>query len=159
MDFIDIKNAYNQTRKVERDDIAKYFNKQEDFENEKPAARAGRKNYKSGGRLLKEYDLSNWNWVCVKRNKVKFFISLQTFDRDPNTGNLHVLMDRIGIYAYVGECSSVNAQTKMMMTNIELPMNDEKMNQLCNTLRDLSECEVYRIQGQYEEICSKHNLA
>ena len=78
MNFIEIKKAYNKARKDERNKIAKYFNKLEDFDKERPIARAGFNRYKSGGRLLKEYDLSNWNWVCVKRNNVNFFISLQT---------------------------------------------------------------------------------
>lgn len=49
-----------------------------------------------------------------------FFISLQTFVREPRTGNLHSFMDRIGVYDYVGNYSSIDAQAKMMMTNIEL---------------------------------------
>lgn len=51
-------------------------------------------------------------------------------------------MERIGIYAYVGNYSSIDAQTKMMMTNIELPLDDEKLDELGQILRDLSECNI-----------------
>lgn len=51
-------------------------------------------------------------------------------------------MDRIGVYAYVGNYSSIDAQTKMMTTNIELPQDDKKLNELGQTLRDLSECDI-----------------
>lgn len=107
---------------------------------------------------MEEYDLSNLKWVSVKRNNVYFFISLQAFDRDLRTGNLHVLMDRIGVYAYVGNYSSIDAQTKMMITNIELPLDDKKLNELGQTLRDLSECDIYKLQIQYEKVCTNHKL-
>ena len=102
---------------------------------------------------MEKYDLSNWKWVCVKRNDVHFFISLQTFDKDLRTGNLHILMDRIGVYAYVGNYSSIDAQSKMMMTNIELPLDDKG-----KTLRDLSECNIYKLQMQYEKVCTNNKL-
>ncbi len=149
---------YNEARTEERNKISRFFRTQGDFEIEKPAARAGVKKYNSGGKLIEEYDLSNWKWVCVKRNDVHFFVSLQTFDRDPCTGNLHILMDRIGVYAYVGNYSSVDAQIKMMMTNIELPLDDKKLNELGQTLRDLSECDIYKLQVQYEKVCTNHRL-
>jgi hypothetical protein len=158
LDFSEIKNIYNEARTQERNKISDFFRKQDDFETVKPAARAGAKNYSSGGRLMEEYDLRNWKWVCVKRNDVHFFVSLQTFDRDPHTGNLHILMDRIGIYAYVGHYSSIGAQTKMMATNIELPLDNIKLNELGQTLRDLSECDIYKLQAQYEKVCTNHRL-
>ncbi len=74
MDFSEIKNMYNEARTEERNKISRFFHTQDDFETEKPAARAGVKNYNSGGRLIEEYDLSNWKWICVKRNDVHFFV-------------------------------------------------------------------------------------
>lgn len=158
MDFKEIKDKYNQARKDQRNKIARFFNKHKDFETERPAARNGSLNYKSGKRLVKEYDLRNWQWICVKRNDVHFFISLQTFDKDPTTGNFHVLMDRIGIYAYVGEYSSIEAQTKMMITNIELPIDDEKLKELANMIKDLSEFEIFKLQNKFEKVRSKYKL-
>lgn len=158
MDFLEIKKLYNEARTQERNNISYFFRKQGDFETDKPSARAGVKNYSSGGRLMEEYDLSNWKWVCVKRNHVHFLISLQTFDRDPRTGNLHILMDRIGIYAYVGSYSSIDAQTKMMATNIDLPLDNNKLNELRQILLDLSECDIYKLQEQYNKVCTNHGL-
>lgn len=158
MNFSEKKNIYNKARTEERNKISRFFRTQDDFELENPAARSGVKHYNSGGRMMEKYDLSNWKWVCVKRNDVHSLISLQTFDRDPRTGNFHILMDRIGVYAYVGNYSSIDAQTKMMMTNIELPLDDKKLNELGQTLRDLSECDIYKLQGQYEKVCTNHRL-
>lgn len=158
MDFLDIKKMYNEARRVERNDISRYLKESKCFEIERTPARQGTNGYTSGGRLYNKYDLSNWKWICVKRNNVHFFISLQSFERDPKTGNLHVLMDRIGIYAYTGDYSPIDAQTKMMVTEIELPMNKEKLEKLKEILIDLSECEIYRVQAELEKIRLKHNL-
>lgn len=158
MDFSEIKKMYNEARGEQRNIISKFLRDQNDFETENIAARAGVKNYKSGGRMIVKHDLTNWKWLCVKRNGVNFVISLQTFDRDPHTGNLHVLMDRIGIYAYVGNYSPFDAQTKMIITNIELPLDEKKLNELYQILRDLSECEIYKLHAQYEKVCNKHAL-
>lgn len=158
MDFYKIKEMYNEAREDERNKIARFFRSHKDFEVERPPARRGAKSYSSGSRLNKKYDLSNWKWVCIKRNDVHFFISLQSFERDPKTGNFHVLMDRIGIYAHAGNYSPIEAQTKMMVTNIELPMDDEKLDELAKILKDLSECEIYKIQAQFEKVRSNYNL-
>ena len=76
MGFKEIKDKYNQARKEERDKIARFFSEDKEFETERPA-RNGSSKYSSGNRLVKEYDLRNWQWVCVKRNDVHFLISLQ----------------------------------------------------------------------------------
>lgn len=102
--------------------------------------------------------MRNWKWICVKRNDVHFLISLQSFERDPYTGNLHVLMDRIGIYAYTGDYSPIDAQTKMMITNVELPIDSNKLDELAKILKALSECEIYKIQAQFEKVRSEYNL-
>lgn len=158
MDFYEVKEMYNKVRTDEKNKISRFFHDHSDFEVERPAARQGIKGYSSKGRLEKTYDLSNWKWICVKRNDVHFFISLQSFERDPFTGNLHVLMDRIGIYAYTGDYSPIDAQTKMMVTNVELPMDNKKLDELAKILKDLSECEIYKIQAQFEKVRSKYNL-
>ena len=158
MDFSEIKEMYNKVRTEEKNKIALFFRNHKDFEVEKSAARQGRKEYSSKGRLGKKHDLSNWKWVCVKRNYVHFLISLQPFERDPYTGNLHVLMDRIGIYAYSGDYSPTDAKTKMMITNIELPIDSHKLDELARILKALSECEIYKIQAQFEEVRSEYNL-
>ena len=158
--FDTIKNKYNEARREEQNTIVGYFKtlQHEGYELERPAARRGVRNYKAQGRLEEEYDLSNWMWVCVKRNNVHFFISLQAFERDSKTGNFHVLTDRIGIYAYVGFFSPQDAQTKMLITNIDLPMNEKKLDELANIIKDMSECDRFRIQLEFEDIKSRYGL-
>lgn len=158
MGFIEIKNEYYEARKKERNKISSFFSKHEEFETERPAARQGSKHYKSGNRLVNEYDLRNWLWVCVKRNNVHFFISLQAFDRDPKTGNLHILMDRIGVYAYVGDYSAYDAQTKMMITNIELPLDNDELKELAYIMKKISECKIYEFQAELQEVCKEYDL-
>lgn len=158
MFFLNSKKMYDKARTYDRNEIARYLRNSKIFEVERSAARQGTDKYSSGGRLHNKYDLSDWKWVCVKRNNVHFFISLQSFERDPKTGNLHVLMDRIGIYAYTGDYSPIDAQTKMMVTEIELPMDKEKLKKLEEILIDLSECKIYRVQAELEKIRLKHNL-
>ena len=85
-------------------------------------------------------------------------MSLQTFDYDPKTGNLHVLMDRIGIYVYGDNYSAVDARENMMITNIELPLNENKLEELANIIKELSECELYKMQAQLAKIKKTYKL-
>lgn len=158
VDYFEIKEMYNKVRTDEAQKIFNFFKNHKDFEVEKRAVSQGRRDYSSKRRLDKKYDLSNWKWICVKRNDVHFLISLQSFDRDPDTENLHVLMDRIGIYAYTGDYSPIDAQTKMMITNVELPINSNKLDELAKILKALSEYEIYKIQAQFEKVRSEYNL-
>ena len=67
-------------------------------------------------------------------------VSLQSFDRDPNTGNYHVLMDRIGIFVCHGERSFRESYRLMEALDMDLPMDDEKITKLVAILeRKLSE--------------------
>ena len=68
------------------------------------------------------------------------------------------MTDRIGIYAYVGYFSPQDAQTKMLITNIDLPMNEKKLDELANIIKDISECDRFRIQLEYEDIKSRYGL-
>lgn len=155
-DFGEIKKQYNQMREQELIKLSNYFKKDKEFKGRH--INRGRTIYKSGGRLRQSYDLSVWKWFCISRNEVQFFISLQAFERDRNSGNLHILMDRLGIYAYVGEYSPVDAQTKMLVTDIELPLDDEKLRNLRGILRKLSECQCFTNQIEYINICKEANL-
>lgn len=84
------------------------------------------------------FNLSNWKYIEAYKENHLHFISLQAFDVDPTSGNLHVLMDRLGIYKYAG-CNlndrkknyvAYDALTKMTVTDIELPLNDAKLDRL-----------------------------
>lgn len=101
-----------------------------------------RRSYKQ---LNPPYDLTNWKYVEVNKMyqidndeiEVHYFISLQTFDRDPNSNNIHVLMDRIGIYAYVGKYRAEEAINNMKITDITLPLDNDKLEKLCEILNSV----------------------
>lgn len=90
-----------------------------------------------------------------------FFISLQSFDLDSRTNNYHVIMDRLGVYKFhdcclckynkeqenqtndsngkdkgTGELKTVNAINEMKITDIDLPMTEEKFNALKKFIAD-----------------------
>lgn len=85
-------------------------------------------------------------------------VSLQPFDRDAKTGNHHVLFDQIGIYAYTGDYSAEDAFSKMLLTDISLPLDKDKMKELETILEKLSDCEIFRTRAQFENICRDNNL-
>lgn len=118
----------------------------------------GTRNYKSGSRLTEPYDLRNWMWLTTQRNNVNFIVSIQSFDMDPRTGNYHVLFDRVGIYSYVGEYSAEKAFSNMMITDIELPLNYEKLHRLEIILTEISDSEILKNEFQYYEMHKNNNL-
>ncbi|MDD7334650.1 MAG: hypothetical protein SOV61_00360 [Lachnospiraceae bacterium] len=158
MNFLEVRSQYNKLREEERNKISKYLRNHDDFKNATVKAKRGSYKYKSGKRLEIEYDLSNWLWIDITINDVNFLISLQTFDQDPNTGNFHVLVDRIGIYAYGGDYSADDAHKNMMITNIELPIDDNKLEKLANIVKDLSECEFYKMQSQVAKMKNQYKM-
>ena len=93
-----------------------------------PRAGKGKDNYTSGGTIA-EYNLSNWKYIDASINNHKVFISLQAFDKDPNSKNHHVLENRLGIYVY-DKYDPEKAFSEMVTTDIDLPMNDEKFRML-----------------------------
>lgn len=130
-----IKNNYKQARYDECTELASFL-REKGF-----SARVshGKENYTSGRNLSKPFDLSNWLLINASKNNVNFVISFQAFDKDPNSKNLHVLMDRIGIYAYTGKYSAVDAQTKMITTSFNLPLYNDDMESIAKTLDSLCE--------------------
>jgi len=80
--------------------------------------RAGRglTNYTSNGRIA-EYDLSNWMWVNTRKEDLFLSISLQADEIDEQTGNGHVLFDRISF-----ECSWEDGY-EYKITDYDLPLN------------------------------------
>ncbi len=158
-DFETIKNEYHNARKAQWTLLYDYLSGLQDF---KPlySKRAGHggTNYTSGSRMDAPYDLSNWLYIELEHNNVNFCISLQPFDQDPNARNRHVLFDRIGIYAYVGPYSPEDAFKNMMVTNISLPFTEEKLTELITIIDDLSNCELFKAQTDFQEICNKHNI-
>ncbi len=134
MNFEDIKNSYVHAREDERKKIVKYLEGNGYTIVKGSRAGKGDSHYTSGNKIA-PYDLSNWKYIEAEKFEKQFFISLQAFERDPNTNNIHVLMDRLGIYTYTGtrkNYNSYDAFTKMIITDIDLPLSDEKLNHLVN---------------------------
>lgn len=131
--FIKAKQQYNDCREAERKKIISYL-KEEGFEILKERGGRGAKNYTAGKTLESPYDLSNWKWIEAAMDGINYCITLQAFDRDPNTGNRHVLMDRIGVYTYA-KYNAEDAYKNMVTTEIDLPMDDEKLKMLVEFLK------------------------
>ena len=107
-DFLKIKEAYKSARTEEKKRIKDFLLSKRDsnfFLKEKDATDTfvrtgggyGKKHYLSGGNLLRPYDLSNHMWIDLNYKGNDILISLQSFDIDPNSHNVHVLYDRVGI--------------------------------------------------------------
>ena len=98
--------------------------------------------YTSGRRFSVPYDLSNWQWVNIKRNgRNMIMISLQTFEQDKATKNYHVLMDRLGIFVYGNAKDPRESYREMIPLDIDLPMTDEKLETLTILVKEKLEKE------------------
>ena len=154
-EFLKIKEAYKNARTEERKSIIDFLLNKKDndgnlvFLKEKDGTDTfvgrsrgcGKSNYSSGGTLSRPYDLSNHMWIdlCYKGNDI--LISLQSFDIDPNSKELHVLYDRIGILfekskkiPIFKDCYTITkvseAFLKMETTNWELPLSEAEMEEM-----------------------------
>ncbi len=154
-DFLKIKEAYKSARTEERKSIIGFITKKKDKEGnslftkskDKPYTTRnqylggrGDEKYTSGSRLSRPYDLSNHMWIDLSYKGNDILISLQSFDIDPNSNNLHVLYDRIGIMFGKNDIillpdnkSEVSdAFLKMETTNWELPLSEADMEEMVN---------------------------
>ena len=160
-EFLIIKEKYCSLREIERiiiiDKLAEKTNENGNYLFTKVSGDSYAKPflYRGGmGRtdygkkhLEDKYDLSNWKYIetCYKGEYV--FISLQSFDIDPETHNVHVLYDRLGLligYPHVDEMlicgtkvSSVLAQ--MQITKWQLPLSDTEVDELIQYIMELVE--------------------
>ena len=162
-EFLKIKEAYKSARTEEKKRIKAFLLSKRDsdgnliFFKEKDGTdtfvRTGRgygnKHYSSGGTLSRPYDLSNHMWIDLSYKGNDILISLQSFDIDPNSHNLHVLYDRIGIkFGKDEETDNKNEESddkdgkpdnelkvsddifKMETTNWELPLSEAEMEEM-----------------------------
>lgn len=132
--FDDIKKVYTKRRTLERHKLTEALVEQGykvmRMDLEEPAANPyhhklghGIKDYTSDGKMA-EYDLQNWQWIAVEREGVHVTVSFQPSETDMNTGNTHTLFDRIG-FLYENK---ISGQSPIwLITNIDLPLNQEKM--------------------------------
>ena len=151
-EFLKVKEAYKSARTEEKERIKDFLLSKRDGDGNliflkekdgtdtfvKTSGGSGRSNYSSGRTLSKQYDLSNHMYIdlCYKGNDI--LISLQSFDIDPNSHNIHVLYDRIGIMFGKDDIillpdnkSKVSdAFLKMETTNWELPLSEAEMEEM-----------------------------
>jgi hypothetical protein len=74
--------------------------------------------------------LSNWKWIEAIKGENKFFVSLQAFDKDSNSQNYHVLMDRIGIFIFPKNCKKPDYLNLMQTTSLDLPLDEKDLEAL-----------------------------
>jgi hypothetical protein len=130
-EFNEIKRKYAYIREIQRHLIVSYLNSCGKGFRAEIKGGSGRKNYTSGGNLKKPYDLSNWKWVKVQRGASIVLVTLNKLDRDPHSGNIHALYDRIGIIY----CNCIEEQLRIPSdTGIDLPLDGEKLCKLADIL-------------------------
>lgn len=143
MDFQKIKRQYVSARQEQKNEIVDWL-LEEGFDiltmtgkiAASPHATGSGKTTYTADLQIKPYDLSNWKWISVRKDTVDYVISLQAFDIDPKTHDRHVLMDRIGVYAYhSGEYDPEACVKEMINTGIDLPMTKDKYALLREALR------------------------
>lgn len=133
------KNNHGNLIFLKKTDINKNeLNKDEDISFVQTSGGSGKPNYSSGGTLSRPYDLSNHMYIDLSYKGNEILISLQSFDIDPNSNNLHVLYDRIGIMFGKNDIillpdnkSKVSDDfLKMETTNWELPLSEAEMEEM-----------------------------
>ncbi len=142
--FVKVKKDYEKCRAVQRIIIMDYLEKKAGFNIVRGGGK-GRTDYgirKTSPGFSVKYDLTNWKYIDCEKAGEKLLISLQTFDRNPGNNDYHVLMDRIGIYIYAqGSHKTSDAIERMLATNIDLPMDETKLETLTRLLNKIIEAE------------------
>ncbi len=136
-----VKNEYNNLRNTERSRIVEALRKAKDAHGvnlfSDISATQGAWNY-GGDRINGKYNLGNWKYIEAKCKGKYVLISLQCFDIDPNTHNVHVLLDRIGLLLEKPTTIQLgnhgmqisDAIIKMEITGWELPLNNNEIENL-----------------------------
>lgn len=71
-------------------------------------------------------------WVEGQRDDIVVVVSLQVLDQDPNSMNIHALIDRMGVDAF-RESDNVDEDDPLLeraTTSLQLPLSDETVTQL-----------------------------
>lgn len=135
--FQQAKEAYVAARKLERERIRQALKAEGFVVKVRGNAGQGKEKYTSGHRLTPPFDLSNWMWVEAKCNGITVLVTLQVLDRDPDSRNIHALMDRIGIRVvndklrYPDDDPLFEACT----TKFTLPLSDTELSELVSTIK------------------------
>ena len=132
-----IKYLYSTAREYEWKKLRKHL-KDNNMNIVNGRSGCGSQTYSSNRKLNPPYDLSNWRWIEVKAETGVIFISFQPFEIDTRSNNKHVLFDRIGISWYAGAYNAKYVYDKMLITDIELPLDENKMEKICYIIKYLS---------------------
>ncbi|WP_334074518.1 MULTISPECIES: hypothetical protein [Paenibacillus] len=134
--FLETKKKYNSLREDERKKIIRYLSERGFTATNRGGN--GRPDYTNHRQLEKSYDLTNWKYIEATKGDIKYFISLQAFDRDIKTTNYHVLMDRIGICAFSKEVKKPDYFSLMQVTSLELPFGEKELDELLEIMNNIN---------------------
>lgn len=138
-EFNVVKEQYEKAREAERRELAGYLSKDKELASRGITVRRrgntgkGKSEYTSGKRIYK-VDLRNWKWVQLDDAAHGFLciISLNMPDIDPNSGNIHSLLDRVGvIITYKREKLYYKTE---IITDIDLPLNAGDMEKIAELI-------------------------
>lgn len=158
-DFNTIKEQYAELREKERRKIIDYLRSLRDANGNQLFTTAGGDVYRYrggngirsyGGLRFKHFDLSNWKYVEAEYRGHYVLISLQSFEIEPTSGNLHVLYDRIGLlfekpiklhnlYNHPRVC---DAFLKMEVTDWDLPLSESNLKEMKDYITQHFEIDV-----------------
>ncbi len=125
------RDAYRDARNEQRKFIADALKAAGFTVKSHGAAGRGLAKYTSGRRLDPPFNLSNWMWVEGCRNDIIVLVTLQTLDQDPNSMNVHALIDRVGIDVFRESDTVVEDPLYEYRTSsFQLPLSDESLAQL-----------------------------
>lgn len=164
--FLAAKKEYVRLREEERRLLVAEMQKWGLFDKVVTGSRAGHgvsnygKGRKSGVLARYPYDLSNWKWVEARQGELTILVSFQACDLDPSTGNRHVLFDRIGLYvcSREDECRmAYEVWDRMLTTDVELPLNDEKLARLKKLVEKL--IRLGEVEREVKDFMSEANPA
>lgn len=130
--FREARAAYMHARNEQRLLIADALDSAGFNVKRRGSAGRGLPNYTSGRRLNPPFDLSNWMWVEAERDGVTVTVTLQVLDQDPNSSNLHALVDRIGVHA-IREghpAGDTDPLCERATTDLQLPLLAEDLDAL-----------------------------
>lgn len=149
-----IREIYTILREEERQTLANYFKKLSWIAKAKEPglkviskgyAGKGHDDYTAKGRIV-EYDLTNWKWVELRTGKMPedfdCVISLNMVEADPDSGSIHALYNRIGLY--IGYRAGLSYYKLEIYTPFELPLSSSAHEQIAKLVKE-----------QYDIYCEK----
>lgn len=141
MAFVTAKNNYKNERMEQREILHNYLvpftkNKAHFLYGYTPkfggVTGRGRSDYTNNGTIT-EYDLSNWNWLTLEKDTNSshedITVYFQSSNYDSRTDNWHTLLDRLSFSFQENKGKKI-----MIKTDIDLPLNTEKLDKLLNIM-------------------------